>query len=268
MAALESLRRKIEDMRFRSTLGTIIVPHRSMAALRLGWLNIAGALLLPAVASLGLLLLLGEILRGWNAMFAFWLDRVGQGGAVAQHVLDLGHYMIVFGYPGVAAAEPTAAQWWTSLAVCVLLWLGTHALRPDRLLPLIYIVRACLLIQFSALAYFHFFPGQLRYDLPTYLADELTMALIFIFLVPWILGLTYNIFNFSLMRKVALTAIVLGYFLVAFPMQYLLHALALRYLSLLYLPLFYLVFGVFLDVMMFVALYAWGMSWRGGERAA
>ena len=45
-------------------------------------------------------------------------------------------------------------------------------------------------------------------------------------------------------------------------MQYILHAYALHHLTLLFLPLLYLVFGTFLDVMMFIALYSWGMSWR------
>ncbi len=90
----------------------------------------------------------------------------------------------------------------------------------------------------------------------------MAMSLYFLFLSPWILGLTYYVFSFSVLRKAALTALVLAYFALAFPMQYLVHALLLQHLSLLAMPLLYLVCGVFLDVMMFVALYSWGMSWR------
>jgi hypothetical protein len=44
------------------------------------------------------------------------------------------------------------------------------------------------------------------------------------------------------------------------PLQYLLHACILR-VSLLFLPILYLAFGPFLDVVVFIAFYSWGMSW-------
>jgi hypothetical protein len=36
--------------------------------------------------------------------------------------------------------------------------------------------------------------------------------------------------------------------------------------SILYMPLLYFAFGPFLDVLIFVSLYSWGMSWKSKNK--
>jgi hypothetical protein len=263
---LETFQRKIDDMRFRGFGGTAIKLHRAIYQIKLNKTNLILSLLLPLLFNFLLLCLLGPILALWRAIFDFWLDKLVPGSSTATQMVDLGHYLLPLTYPNLSAAEPSNTTWWVTLLVCALVLLATFLMPSKRFLPLNYIVRACLLIQATALAYFHWLPGHFPYDAASYLGDALAMSLFFVFMVPWILGLTYYIFSFPLRQKIALTVLALLYFVVAFPMQYLLHAYALHHLSLLFLPLFYLVFGVFLDVMMFVALYSWGMSWRWGGK--
>lgn len=263
----EAVQRRLDDLRFRGFGGSAIRQHRAIYQIRLSKRNLVMALLLPLVFNLVLLALLGPILRLWQLLFAFWQAKIAPGSAVELHLIDLGHYLLPVSVPGLGAGAPGAPMWWGTLIGCVIVFLLTTLIARKRFLPLSYIVRACVLIQASALAYFHCWPAQFPYDAAGYLANALTMALFFLFMAPWILGLTYYIFSFSLRQNVALTALILAYFIVALPMQYLMHAYALHHLSLLYLPLFYLVFGIFLDVMMFVALYSWGMSWRWGGKA-
>lgn len=265
MRQLQALQRKIEDMRFRGFGGAAIQMHRSMYQVKLKRSNLLGSLALPLVFTLALLCLLSPILALWHHVFAFWIPRIAPGGSVAVRQLDLGAYWIDLPYPLLPAGLPDAQLWWVTLAGTVLGFLATALVPRDRYLPLRYILRACLLVQASALLYFHFFPHDFPYDSPRYLSDALSMALIFLFMLPWGLGLTYYVFAFSLWRKVGLTACTLAYFALAFPMQYLLHAYVLHHMTLLFLPLLYLVFGIFLDVMMFVALYSWGMSWRRAD---
>ena len=74
-------------------------------------------------------------------------------------------------------------------------------------------------------------------------------------------------FQFFAAPQDGLTALMILYFMLALPMQYLMHGLIFHHFSLLFLPLLYLVFGIFIDVMMFVALYSWGMSWDTPDRA-
>lgn len=262
MGQFELLQRKIDDLRFRGFGGTSIKLHRAIYQVKLKKTNLIGSLLLPFAFTLLLLCFLSNIIQFWRFIFEFFLDRIEPGSTVAAQAIDLGKYLLWINYPGLSAGAPSNWLWWATLIGCIFIFLLTFLIPAKRFLPLTYIVRACLLIQATALAYFHFLPGQFPYDISSYLGNALTMSLIFIFMVPWILGLTYYIFDFSLLQKIALSALILAYFVIAFPMQYLLHAYALHHLSLLFLPLFYLVFGAFLDVMMFVALYSWGMSWR------
>jgi len=262
------LQRKIDDLRFRGFGGSAIKQHRAILHITLGKRNLVMALLLPLLFNIVLLTFLGPVLDLWHATFAFWQERIAPGSEVARETVDLGRYMLHFSYPVLGADLPSATMWWWTLSGCLLIFLLSLLISPNRFLPIAYIVRACVLIQLTALIYFLCWPTQFPYDASGYLANALTMALFLLFLVPWILGLTYYIFSFSLLQNAGLTALILGYFILALPMQYLMHAYALHYLSLLYLPLFYLVFGIFLDVMMFVALYSWGMSWRWGKSVA
>lgn len=267
MAPFDVLQRKINDMRFRGVRGSAIEQHRAIYQIRLSKRNLVMALLLPLLFNIVLLALLSPVLRLWHVLFEFWSAQLASGAKVLVHAVDLGHYMLALSSPDLGAAPPSTAMWWGTLIGCVLIVLATRFISPDRFLPVTYIIRACVLVQVTALIYFYCWPTQFPYDAAGYLSDALTMALLFLFMVPWILGLTYYIFSFSLLQNCALTTLILAYFVLAFPMQYMLHAYALHHLGLLYMPLFYLVFGVFLDVMMFVALYSWGMSWRWGSSA-
>lgn len=265
MIPFEVVQRKLDDLRFRGFGGSEIKQHRAIYQIRLSKRNLIMALLLPLVFNIVLLVLLGPILRLWHLLFAFWQAKIAPGSAVVVHFIDLGHYLLPVSAPGLDASAPSTTMWWGTLIACVVVVLLTMLLGRNRFLPVSYIVRACVLIQVTALVYFYCWPTQFPYDATGYLVNALTMALFFLFMAPWILGLTYYIFSFSLLQNMALTALILAYFIVALPMQYLMHAYALHHLGLLYLPLFYLVFGIFLDVMMFVALYSWGMSWRWGS---
>ena len=92
-------------------------------------------------------------------------------------------------------------------------------------------------------------------------------------LVPVLLGFIYYIFDFSLSRRVGLTLIILVHLYILIPLQFMVHAYLMYHGSLLFMPLLFLVFGLPLDVLVFIAFYSWGMSLRGilprkGEGAA
>jgi hypothetical protein len=265
MEAYKILQNKIQDLRFRGFGGTSIQMHRAIFSIRLQKSNLILALLLPLFFNFLVFASLDLILQSWHALFDFWLRQIAPEHQVLEYPIDLGRYLLAMPFPDFSAGAPSSFNWWTSLIVSAVIFLLTYFIPPDRFLPLTYILRACLLIQSTALAYFYFSPSTFPYDLPSYLGNGLVMGLFFLFLIPWILGFTYYVFNFHILQKIALTLLILVYFLLAFPMQYLFHGYLLSELSLLYLPLAYLVLGGFLDVMMFVAFYSWGMSWRWGE---
>lgn len=256
----------IDRLRDRGHGGTRIRQHRSLHHIKLAPADLSIALLLPLIFDILLFLGLDELMLLWRSLLDFWLERVMPGAQVTSGAVDLGSYVLSLPIPGLAAGAPGGGIWWGTLGGCAVLLVATFFIAPARFLPLTYAVRACLAIQATALIVFGLWPASFPYDLPTYLRDAMGMSLLFMFIAPWILGLTYDIFDFPLLQKVTLTALVLAFFAVALPLQYLLHALLIHAGSLLFLPLCYLVFGVFLDVMAFVAFYAWGMSWRFGPR--
>lgn len=266
MNPIALLQEKIDDLRFKGYGGTAIQLHRAIKQVKLSRKNLLFSLLLPLVFNLLLFAFLGAMLACWEWLFGFWLERLAPGAAMASHLIDLGLYEVQLNYPQLSAAEPGWMNWMITLFVTLIALLSTFRLSSDRLLPLAYIVRACALIQVSALAYFYLLPGHFPHDAVSALGDALSMAIYFLFLIPWLLGLTYYIFNFSLLQKMSLTALMIVYFALALPMQYLLHGLIFHHFSLLFVPLLYLVFGIFIDVMMFVALYSWGMSWSTPDR--
>jgi len=263
---IELLQEKIDDLRFRGFGGTAIQLHRAIKQIKLSRANLIMAALLPLVFNLLLLCFLGAMLACWEWMFDYWLARLAPGALTASHEIDLGMYTIVLNYPQLSAGDPSEANWLLTTFATLVVLLASLRITIHRLLPLAYIARACALIQATALAYFFFLPGHFPHDATTALGDALSMAIYFLFLIPWLLGVTYYIFNFSLLRKMGLTALMILYFAFALPMQYLLHALIFHHFSLLFVPLLYLVFGIFIDVMMFVALYSWGMSWETPDR--
>lgn len=262
MKQIELLQRKLDDLRFRGFRGTSIKMHRAIYQFEFKKTRLIEALLLPLILNVLTLCFLSNILGVWKMVFVFWQEKLGLGSTLQLQTVDLGRYMLSMPTPALSAEMPGSLTWWLTLEGCLILLVLTILNSPQRFMPLTYILRACLLIQATALAYFYWLPELFPHDAITYISNSLEMSLFLIFMTPWILALTYYVFDFPLLQKIALSMLMLGYFIIALPMQYLLHAYALHYLSLLFLPLFYLVFGIFLDVMMFVALYSWGMSWR------
>ncbi|QEL63629.1 hypothetical protein OTERR_01530 [Oryzomicrobium terrae] len=255
------LQKRLDKIRSHGHGGRQIRLHRAIYQVSLHKGNLLIALLLPLVFNLALLFAIERIVPFWFAVLKFWFAATDLPGTLIAAPFDLVVATVWLPRIDLYAGAPSQLQWWISALSCVVLWIGTRFIPPTRMLPLIYAVRAVVLIQISALVYFALVPASFPHGLGSYLFSGLSMGLILMFLAPWILGFTYYVFNFPLHQKVALTLLVLAYFALALPFQFALHTVLLWHLSLLFLPLFYLLFGSFLDVMMFIAFYAWGMSW-------
>ncbi|MBV9609750.1 MAG: hypothetical protein JO187_09350, partial [Acidobacteria bacterium] len=79
-----------------------------------------------------------------------------------------------------------------------------------------------------------------------------------------ILGFTYYVFEFSFLQKLALTLMTIVHLALFVPLQYALHVYLLHQ-SILYMSVLYFAFGPFLDVLVFISFYAWGMSWTSSR---
>jgi hypothetical protein len=120
-------------------------------------------------------------------------------------------------------------------------------------------------VQIISLAYFWFSAPPFEYPLPGYLSGFLATGMAVLVLVPFILGLAFYVFDHSLPRQVALTVLIVGHLAVLLPLQTLMHAWLVHRLSLLVQPTLFFIFGMLVEVLVFVALYGWAMSWPSRE---
>ncbi|HEX3105434.1 MAG TPA: hypothetical protein VHQ22_13400 [Terriglobales bacterium] len=129
---------------------------------------------------------------------------------------------------------------------------------------MIYALRAALFLQVSALGYFAVRPAQFPYDPNEYLQGLARTGLTVISIIPLLFSVTYYIFHFSFLKKAYITVLTMGYLCLFLPVQVLLQALILQK-SVLFMPILYLILGMPLDVLIVIALYSWGMTWKFTE---
>lgn len=198
----------------------------------------------------------------WARVLAFWRDALGLPARVVltryHGPLDL---TLAIPHLDLPAAAPGLMLGIATAAVVLGLFAASFAI-PPRFIPAAYYLRALLLIQTTALAYFSLFPEAFPYTLGGYLKGMTATSFFVLTLVPLVLGFTYYLLDFSFLRKIALTLAIMGHLTVFIPLKYTLQAALIHAGSMLFMPVLYLVFGLLLDVLVFIALYGWGMSWR------
>jgi hypothetical protein len=253
------------DLRFRNTQGNIIPMHHAFLTIELNKFSRISAFVLPLVFSLLLWLCLPMLTQGWGSIMQFWMERIYQGNIDYSPVDILGRKLMM-PYPLLLAEAPSEGFVWGNLIVCGVAFLVSF-LMPSGITPLTYILRAALLIQASASLHRIFSPETFPYTLKIYVLDSLSLAVYLVFLLPAVLGFVYYIFDFGLWRKLLLTVMMLAYYFLTIPCQYMLHAYFIHEYTLLMLPIMYLLFGTLLDVLMFVSIYAFGMSWHTHEKS-
>jgi hypothetical protein len=150
-------------------------------------------------------------------------------------------------------------------AITLFAGVGSFFISPE-LLPWTYLLRFLVIIQGVTLIYFAFAAATFPHDLSGYTVSMMMFSAVLIGLVPLIFGFTYFIFDFTFLQKFALTLLTMAHLALFTPLQYILHVYLLHQ-SILYMSVLYFVFGPFLDVLVFISFYSWGMSWKASRRA-
>ena len=254
--------RRMMPLRHRGAGGGYIVEHRAFATLALD----AGDLLAAAALALCLTVLwffsVNAVCAAWTHMLSYWQQALQLHTPVAAKPYHLGPWLRVsVPYLAVSAANPGPETWWGTAAVTLVL-LAASFFVPKQELPLIYLLRLISLIQTTSLVYFAVAPAAFPHGLADYMADMLMASLALISIIPTLLGFTYYLFNFGLVKKLLFTLMIVLHLSLVVPFQYLFQAYLLHRISLLFMPLFYLFLGLPLDVMIVIAFYGWGMSWE------
>ena len=252
--------------RVRSTgnQGGPIAPHRAIATVRLTRGDVAIAALLTLALTALYIASLPAVGALWTGIFRWLAGPLDLGGVARRAGTVVSAVSVSVPYFTARAGAPSWTLWWLTLVATAGVTIGSLFLRA-RYLPLAYALRFVAAIQASALLFFALARDRFPYDLAVYVSGMMLIGASVIGLVPLILGLTFYVIDVRWSQKVALTAIVMGHLLLFIPLQYALQSYVVAHGSLLFLPVSFIVFGILPEVMILVAFYGWGMSWRAGR---
>jgi hypothetical protein len=255
-------------LRLRGARGGVIRKHRAMIGLRWTPGRVLRAVLLSLLGSVGMLASLPWLGRFYATFFEEAVWWIGLPAGVSQTEVHVGT-LLTIGIPYLRLDGP-----WPSPIHWLIVGGGTVALLllslvlPDRFLPARYFLRFLVMVQSISLGYFALATPPFLYPLPGYSAGLLAAGMAVLVLVPLVLGLAFYIFDHTLVQQLAFTVMLLVHLTVLLPLQVLIHAWLIHNLSALVQPTLFFIFGLLLEVLVFVAFYGWGMSWQGTELPA
>lgn len=253
--------RRIDILRDRGFRGGRIAPHRAMIGLEVSrWLFI-DLLVLPLMFALGVFVLLDPLLDGWRWILDVLRVPLGLPGVVATRVVEIGPVAVPIPFYTAEALWPAGMDLTTGWILVAVFGIVGMLLRGKHI-PLGYFLRALAVIQLTAQLWFSLAEPPFPYALSFYISGLLVCGVVILLLSPVLVAFTYFIFDFPLWQKLLLATMLLLHLALFLPLQAVVHAYIVYNGSLLTMPLLFLVFGVLLDVFVYVALYGWGMSWR------
>jgi hypothetical protein len=259
-AGLRHTPRFADRSRFRGYRGGVITMHRALTTFVIEPLDLITSGLLVLIILFAWIVSLPRLCRMWQFVLADGMKVLGLHTelGVTQHQITP---YIRFGIPylRMTGIAPDAQTWWLTAAAVASLFAASFFF-PKKLIPITYLLRAILFIQFTGLLFFLVMPARFPHTPNSYMEGLVGYAIALISFVPILFGLTYYIFDFGIFRKALLTAMTMGHLSLFLPLQILLQAMILEK-SVLYMPPLYIVFGLPVEVLIILAFYSWGMSW-------
>ncbi|MFP8777238.1 hypothetical protein [Hydrogenophaga sp. RWCD_12] len=225
-------------------------------------------LLMAVLPGAALLAVRPQLMDAWQSVMLWWSQRLGLplelvrtgDNTSLEWLVSYTGSLVPTPLTGVLTAAAVigafASTWWMS----------------DRQVPLKYLVRTLCVVQASALLFFMFTPDRFPYTMTGHLSAMLNAGFYLMLAMPLLLALGWGVLRVPLHQKLLYPVLMLAYFAVMLPHKALLHAVVVQHFSALFMPMLYLCFGAVLDLMVFVALYAWlastapARALSGGDR--
>lgn len=235
--------------------------HRALNHLQLGPGEVVNSVMLFCFAVIVWLMSLPLVCRFW-----FYVLRMGIKSLPLRAALGTSNHrastFLNFKVPylKIEPLLPSPHMW---LAVCIitLLLFAISYMFSSKWTPIVYLLRAVLIIQISALIYFAVIPGHFPHTPDSYMEGLITSGIGLISAVPFLFALTFYIFQIGALKKISLTLFAMGYLIVFLPFQMLLQGLVLQ-TTVLFMPVLYVVCGMPLDVLLIIAIYSYGMTFH------
>jgi hypothetical protein len=246
--------------RFRGHRGGVIAMHRALARFVLEPLDLVTAALLVLVLTFAWFASLPVLCRFWQAAMQTGLRLLDIHATLGLTEHEITPYIrFAIPFPRMPGILPDAQTWWTASAVVAIVFAASFLL-PQKFMPVMYLLRTVLFIQFTAQMFFLFLPARFTHSPDSYMEGLTGYIIGMISFVPALFGLTYYIFDFGILRKALLTALTMAHLSLFLPVQILLQATLLQK-SVLFMPVLYIVFGLEVEILIILSFYAWGMSW-------
>lgn len=253
----------LQRLRYQNHAGRVIRRHRALRRLEFQGVGVLYPVLLVGGAYALLVAALPLVTTGWAAVLEFWLSRLGLDAEFDVRLRGaFGHVLYAIPYPRLDGMLPTAPTVMRAAAVCALSMLLAFAGLRGAALPLGYFVWAACALQLFACAAFWFSPQAFTHSIASHVANGLEFVLVLVLLTPLLLAFSFYVFDHRAWRKLLGTAVIVGGLVLVAPFQYLVHAALIEAGTLLVMPLLYALFGLLFDAAVFVALYAWVVSWE------
>ncbi len=241
--------------------GRIIPTHRAIQQFDFPRRRLISVLLLPLIFTVLAWPALQFIGSAWAEFFIFWIEKLQLVASVSSSSYGPDWLKLSLPHLDIVAAPLQSALLWTGAAI-TLFMIVVSPFIPSKFLPLRYLVRVVAFIQTTALLFFFFVPERFPYSLADHLESFQTTGVTLMLILPWVHALIYYIFDFSLFKKIFFTLLTLLFCSFLIPFMVVMHAYVVYSWSLLLVPLLYFVFGMFMLIIVCIALYGWAMSWR------
>lgn len=227
----------------------------------------AWRLLTTLVLSLGGFVLFLESLpwlgRLWQILFEWVRDFTGLDAPLGDQQFSLpGNIHFALPFLAAVTPQPDARTLWIAGAASAVVMAASFLL-PERFTPLKYFLRLLAVLQGSSILFFAVSAEPFPYRLVDHVFVLETAGLVVMGLVPLVLGFTLHVFDLALGKKLLLTLAILTHLAIFVPLQVLVHIWLVVHGTAVVMPVLFLVFGLLLDVLVFVSFYGWALSWRG-----
>jgi hypothetical protein len=240
--------------------GGVISMHRALNHLQMGPGEVANSVMLVIFFLIVWLTALPWACKFWSLILRMGIAKLPLDASLGFSDLNkLTFLRFQLPYLKIQPVLPSSQMWGYSCILTLGLFAITFMLS-SRWVPVVYLLRAILLIQASALLYFALIPARFPHTPDSYMEGLITSGAGLISAIPFLFGLTFYIFQISALKKISITIFTMTYLVVFLPFQMLLQALVLQK-TVLFMPLLYVVFGMPLDVMLVIAIYSYGMTW-------
>jgi hypothetical protein len=253
----------LEPLRERFWNGQYIPAHRALRRLTPRQSDVLSMLAIPLLANALMWVYWEDLsLFAMGVMF-FFLHPLIDTLTFAAH--DMPGLNAALNIPRIHSMQPDPGQWWIGFAASAGC-LFVASLPMKSLIGLRYFLGFFGAMQLASQLYFSIGRGALTVNPQDYLVDSMQLSLYWIFFTPWLLGLTFNLFPFSQLHKIRLTALAVCHQFMLFPVQFALQAIVLHQGSALWGATLFFAMGLPFNIMTTLCFYSLGMAWPGIER--